>query len=446
MTCRIRQIDACTVLYVTVCNTDAVSSLAEVGQGVIHGDTTSSCVGCDCIVPNLDDDFFADFTAMSIGDGNDDREGRDEVLDDWSCTGSCNAAQSATSSENNALCASNPRVGEAFTGNIVCIEDGDFELEHAFHTEEEITLGDKVKRRDNREVVAYFLLHRDKVVAWLLVSNLAFHNQFCFDGVGSNIELNHRTSVSLIERLWPCSEFGVVVGWFNTLETGVYSLGDDFACVEVGNGEGNVPVVQFGYRRATVLNSSIDVRCADREVAWLTCSDSKGRDTCSVVVVSLVDSQHRDANVVECAECSSNLISVVVRDVIFIKRLFAEVGINLCRRRRISFFIRRVEFDCVDTGLELTVERVASNRNIDAVCSFSVARVWCYGASVGPYTVADVVRHDCANLSYVVGRVCLVLVNKDKLVGSNVNRVNQGTECSGLEVGNVLSGSGRNIA
>ena len=251
--------------------------------------------------------------------------------------------------------------------------------------------------------------------------------------------------MSLIERLWPCSELGVVVGWFNTLETGVYSLGDDFACVEVGNGEGDVPVVQFGYRRTTVLNSSIDVRCADREVAWLTCSDSKGRDTCSVVVVSLVDSQHRDANVVECTERSGNLISVVLCDVILIERLFTEVGVNLCRRRRISFFIRRVEFDRVDTGLELTVERVASNRNIDAVRSFGVARVWCYRASVGPYTVADVVRHDCADLSSVVSWVCLVLVNKDELVGSDIDGVNQGTNCCGLEVGNVLSGSGRDI-
>ena len=251
--------------------------------------------------------------------------------------------------------------------------------------------------------------------------------------------------MSLIKRLWPCSEFGVVVGWFNTLETGINSLGDDFACVEVGNGEGNVPVVQFGYRRATVLNSSIDVRCADREVAWLTCSDSKGSDTCSVVVVSLVDSQHRDANVVECTECSGDLISVVVCDVIFIERLFTEVGINLCRRRWISFLIRCIEFDCVDTGLELTVERIASNGNIDAVCSFGVACVRCYGAGVGPNTVADVVRHDCADLGYVVSWVCLILVNEDKLVGSYVDGVNQGTKCSRLEVGNVLSGSGRNI-
>ena len=97
-------------------------------------------------------------------------------------------------------------------------------------------------------------------------------------------------------------------------------------------------------------------------------SDCEGRDTGSVVVVSLVDSQHRDANVVECTECSGDLISVVVCDVIFIERLFTEVGINLCRRRWISFLIRCIEFDCVDTGLELTVERIASNRNIDAVC------------------------------------------------------------------------------
>ena len=278
-----------------------------------------------------------------------------------------------------------------------------------------------------------------------MVGDLAFHDQLCFDGVGSNIELNHCTCVSLIKRLWPCSEFGVVVGWFNTLETGVNRLGDDLACVEVGNGEGNVPVVQFGYRGATVLNSGIDVRCANREVTWLAGSDCEGRDTGSVVVVSLVDSQHRDANVVECTERSGDFISVVVCDVIFIERLFTEIGINLCRRRWISFLIRCIEFDCVDTGLELAVERIASNRNIDAVCSFGVARVRCYGACIGPNTVADVVRHDCADLGYVVSRVCLILVNEYKLVGPYVDGVNQGAKSSRLEVGNVLSGSGRNI-
>ena len=229
---------------------------------------------------------------MSIGDGNNDREGRNEVLDDWCCTCTCNTAHSATAGENNALCASNPRVCEAFSSNIVCIEDGYFKLEHVFHAEEEIALCDEVKRGDDWKVVSNFLLHRDEVVAWLLVGNLAFHNQLCFDGVGSNIEFYHGTSVSLVKRLWPCSEFGIVVRWFNTLETGVDRLSDDLACVEVGDGEGNVPVVQLGISGTTVLDSGIDVRCADRKVAWLTCTDSKGRDTCSVVVVSLVDSQH----------------------------------------------------------------------------------------------------------------------------------------------------------
>ena len=148
-----------------------------------------------------------------------------------------------------------------------------------------------------------------------------------------------------------------------------------------------------------MLYSGIDVRCSDREVTWLTSSDSKGSNTCPVVVVSLVNSQHRDANVVECAECSSDLISVVVCDVVFVKRFFTEIGINLCRRRRVTFFVGRVELNCVDTGFKLPVKRVTADGDIDAVRCIGVARVWCDRASVGPYAVANVVRHDCADLS-----------------------------------------------
>ena len=45
-----------------------------------------------------------------------------------------------------------------------------------------------------------------------------------------------------------------------------------------------------------------------------------------------------------------------------------------------------------------------------------------------PNTVADIIGHDCSDIGDVVGRIGFVLVDNDNLVGSNIDRVNEGTE------------------
>ena len=147
-----------------------------------------------------------------------DWEECDELLNDWRCARSSNATYSTATCEWCACGATNPSVGQSFACDVICIEYRHFKLEHAFHSEVQIALSNKVKRGNNREVVSYFLLHGNEVVAWLLIRNLAFHNQVGLDGVCSDIELDHHTCVSLVKRLWPCSKFGVVVGWLNALQ------------------------------------------------------------------------------------------------------------------------------------------------------------------------------------------------------------------------------------